>query len=139
MQIAKICSGYKCKEDVQVSIKPKRHTKIWGLMQFLSVPSSWIPESGIHKHQFYATILSLTRRCLTKRFKEFLTNGMEYDVSLVCPNGFAPLSLRLQELHKKNWWKGKSLNWLEWLVDPSWSKTLLLLVFFQKKVSLGHS
>jgi hypothetical protein len=124
---------------VQASIKLKRPTKIWGLMKFLSVPSSWIPESGIHKHQFYATILSLTRRCLTKRFKEFLTNGMEYDVSLVCPNGFAPLSLRLQELHKKNWWKGKSLNWLEWLVDPSWSKTLLLLVFFQKKVSLGHS
>lgn len=28
IQNAKICSGYKCKEDVQVSIKPKRHTRI---------------------------------------------------------------------------------------------------------------
>ncbi len=28
MQIAKICSGYKCKGDVQASIKPKRHRKI---------------------------------------------------------------------------------------------------------------
>jgi hypothetical protein len=28
IQNAKICSGYKSKEDVQASIKPKRHTQI---------------------------------------------------------------------------------------------------------------
>jgi hypothetical protein len=28
IQIAKICSGYKCKGDVQASIKPKRHKNL---------------------------------------------------------------------------------------------------------------